>query len=66
MDGSNATYLHTNWEAVTELLSKCGFANFRRLTGATDTDFDLDVVESDTWGVEKFGSGDLRIACQKI
>jgi len=66
MDSSNATYLHTNWEAVTELLSKCGFANFRRLTGATDTDFDLDVVESDTWGVEKFGSGDLRIACQKI
>lgn len=66
MDGSNATYLHTNWDAVTELLSKCGFTNFRRLTGATDTDFDLDVVESDPWGVEKFGSGDLRVICQKV
>jgi ubiquinone/menaquinone biosynthesis C-methylase UbiE len=66
MDSSNATYIHTNWDAVTELLSKCGFTNFRRLTGATDTDFDLDVVDSDKWGVEKFGSGDLRLICQKV
>jgi len=66
MDGSNATYLHTNWKAVTELLSSFGFSNFKRLTGATETDFDLDVVNSVPHGVEKFGCGDLRIACQKL
>ena len=66
MDSLNATYLHTTWEKVTELLSSCGFHNFKRLTGATSTDFDEDVVSKDPYGKEKFGGGDLRIACQKL
>jgi len=66
MDSLNATYLHTTWEKVTELLASCGFHNFKRLTGATSTDFDEDVVNKDPYGKEKFGGGDLRIACQKL
>ena len=37
----------TTWEKVTELLSSCGFHNFKRLTGATSTDFDEDVMKKD-------------------
>ena len=66
MDSSNATYIHTDWDEVTNMLKNAGFGNFKRLTGATSTDFDHDTIESDKWGKEKFGSGDLRIVCQKI
>ena len=65
MDGSSATYLHADYEEVTDMLSNAGFHNFRRLTGATSTDFDLDVVESVPFGTEKFGSGDIRVLSQK-
>jgi ubiquinone/menaquinone biosynthesis C-methylase UbiE len=64
MDGSSATYLHTSYDEVTNMLSELGFHNFRRLTGATSTDFDLDVVESVPYGSEKFGTGDIRVICQ--
>ena len=64
MDGSSATYLHTSYDEVTDMLSELGFHNFRRLTGATSTDFDLDVVESVPYGSEKFGTGDIRVIAQ--
>jgi len=66
MDSSSATYLHSTWEEVKTQLTKCGFGNFKRLTGATSTDFDAEVIEKDPYGVEKVGAGDLRIACQLI
>lgn len=66
MDALSATYLHTTWEEVTSLLANCGFGNFRRITGGTATDFDHDVLESDPYGTEKFGSGDMRIICQRL
>ena len=65
MDSSSATYLHADYEQVTSMLSNAGFHNFRRLTGATSTDFDLDIVESVPFGPEKFGSGDIRVLAQK-
>lgn len=66
MDGLSATYAHTSWDEITKRLSSFGYGNFRRLSGGTDTDFDLDVIESDPYGKEKFGEGDLRILCQLI
>jgi ubiquinone/menaquinone biosynthesis C-methylase UbiE len=65
IDGSNATYIHSTLEEMTSILSDCGFENFKRLSGCTKTDFDSDVVEEDPFGEEKFGTGDLRILCQK-
>ena len=66
MDGLSATYLHSTWAEVTEMLSRCGFGNFVRLTGGTDKDFDLDKIEADPYGKEKFGEGDLRLLCQLL
>jgi len=66
MDGLSATYAHTSWKKITEKLSSFGFGNFRRLTGGFDTDFDLDRIEADPYGKEKFGSGDLRVLCQLV
>mgnify|MGYP001260924449 CR=1 FL=1 len=65
-DGLNATYTATTWEAITARLAAAGFGNFRRLTGGFDTDFDLDRIESDPYGREKFGAGDLRILAQLV
>ncbi|MBP9864910.1 MAG: class I SAM-dependent methyltransferase [Candidatus Omnitrophica bacterium] len=66
MDGLSATYAHTSWDKATQKLSRYGFGNFKRLTGGFDTDFDLDRIQSDAYGKEKFGEGDLRILCQLI
>lgn len=66
MDGMNAVYRHTSWKKATAQLAEAGFGNFRRLTGGFDTDFDLDVIEKDPYGREKFGEGDLRILAQRI
>ncbi|MCF6330703.1 MAG: class I SAM-dependent methyltransferase [Sulfurimonas sp.] len=66
MDGMSATYRHTSWDEITTRLSKFGFGNFKRLSGGTDTDFDLDVIEKDPYGREKFGEGDLRVLCQLL
>ncbi|KWT87096.1 class I SAM-dependent methyltransferase [Candidatus Magnetominusculus xianensis] len=63
-DGLSATYAHTSWDKITSVLSKHGFADFKRLTGGFDTDFDLDKIQSDPYGKEKFGEGDLRILCR--
>ncbi len=64
-DGLNAVYRHTSWDEITTRLSELGFESFQRLIGGFDTDLDLDIIESDRWGKEKFGGGDLRILCQK-
>jgi len=66
MDGLSATYRHTSWDKATKQLASCGFGNFKRLTGGFSTDFDLDRIEADPYGREKFGEGDLRILCQLI
>ena len=66
MDGLSATYAHTSWDKITKKLSSFGFGNFKRLTGGFNTDCDLDRIELDPYGKEKFGEGDLRILCQLI
>lgn len=66
MDGLSATYCHSTWEETIGLLSRCGFGNFRRLTGGCATDFDMDRIQADPYGREKFGEGDLRILCQLL
>ena len=66
MDALSATYKHSTLEETTSMLEKYGFSNFKRLTGGESTDFDLDVVESDPYGEEKFGCGDLRLLCQLV
>ena len=64
MDSLNATYIHSSYQEVIALLSSRGFTNFRRLSGGAVTDFDPYKVESDRYGKEKFGEGDIRIFCQ--
>ena len=66
MDGLQATYTHTSWDEITGRLASLGFGNFRRLTGGTATDMDLDVIAADPYGRAKFGEGDLRILAQRI
>ena len=66
MDGMNATYRHTSWAEITSRLQGMGFGNFKRLTGGFDTDFDLDVINADPYGREKFGEGDLRVLAQLV
>ncbi|HWQ48422.1 MAG TPA: class I SAM-dependent methyltransferase, partial [Methanosarcina sp.] len=63
-DGLSATYSKTNWQEITTRLADNGFGNFKRLTGGFSTDFDQDRIDSDPFGKEKFGEGDLRILCQ--
>ena len=64
-DGLNAVYKHNTLESLTSQLSGIGFKFIRRLVGGYDTDFDHDVIDSDCYGLEKFGSGDIRIIVQK-
>jgi SAM-dependent methyltransferase len=64
-DGLNAVYRHTGYEEFLERLEGYGFTNARRLVGGYATDFDHDVLEADPYGVEKFGSGDIRVLVQK-
>jgi 2-polyprenyl-3-methyl-5-hydroxy-6-metoxy-1,4-benzoquinol methylase len=66
LDGMKATYRHTSWKEITTRLSTFGLGNFKRLTGGFETDFDLDVIEKDPYGKEKFGEGDLRILAQLL
>jgi len=66
MDGLSATYLHSKFEDVIRMLSAQGFGEFKRVTGGTETDFDHNVVDSDPYGEEKFGQGDIRIHCRLL
>ena len=65
-DGLNAVYKHMSLEDLTSRLGRIGFKFVRRLVGGYDTDFDHDVIEKDYYGIEKFGSGDIRILVQKV
>lgn len=64
-DGFEAVYNCTTWEEITSRLRDLGFADFRRPVGDFPIDFDHDVIAADGYGVEKFGSGDLRLLARK-
>jgi ubiquinone/menaquinone biosynthesis C-methylase UbiE len=63
-DGLNAKYRHTTFSKLKAKLKKIGFFNFKQLNGGMKTDFDKPFYR-DKYFSEKFGSGDLRILCQK-
>lgn len=63
-DGLNAEYRHTTFSKLKKNLKKIGFFNFKQLNGGMKTDFDKPFYR-DKYFSEKFGSGDLRILCQK-
>jgi SAM-dependent methyltransferase len=65
-DGLNAVYRHTTYEDLLTRLEGYGFGNVRRLVGGFPTDFDHDAIDADRFGVEKFGSGDVRVLAQKL
>lgn len=64
-DNMNAEYRHTNYNELISFLKKIGFKNFKQLNGGFSTDFDKPYTK-DKYFDKKFGSGDLRILCQKI
>lgn len=63
-DNFNAKYRHTTFNKITNQLKKIGFKKFIQLNGGFKTDFDKPFYK-DQYFTEKFGSGDLRILCQK-
>ena len=63
-DYTNAKYQHYDLKKYTNYLSRIGFTNFIQLNGGTNTDFDKPFL-NDKYFDLKFGSGDLRILCQK-
>jgi ubiquinone/menaquinone biosynthesis C-methylase UbiE len=63
-DGMNAEYRHTTFKKIKKTLGKIGFENFKQLNGGFYTDIDKPFYK-DKFFDEKFGSGDLRILCQK-
>lgn len=65
-DGLHAIYRRTTWDELTQHLERAGFGNFRRLTGGFDTDGDLEAIQKDPYGREKFGEGDLRVLAQLL
>jgi len=64
-DGMKATYKHSSYDEVIEMLKNKGFGNFKRMIGGFNTDMDGDILKS-PYAKEKFGEGDLRILCQLI
>jgi ubiquinone/menaquinone biosynthesis C-methylase UbiE len=63
-DNMNAIYRHTTYKKIKLFLEKLGFKNFRQLNGGFSTDIDKPFC-NDKYFQKKFGSGDLRILCQK-
>ena len=63
-DGLNAKYRHTTVNEIKKRLKKIGFKNFRQLNGGLSTDFDKPFYK-DKYFKYKFGSGDIRLICQK-
>lgn len=64
-DAFNAHYKHSTYKEITNKLKKLNFHNFRQMKGGVKTDFDKPFFK-DKFFKEKFGSGDLRIVCQKL
>jgi ubiquinone/menaquinone biosynthesis C-methylase UbiE len=67
-DKLSATYLYSNVEETISMLENCGFGNFRRLVTPDNdnTSCDINRVEEDPYGREKFGTGELRYYCELI
>ena len=63
-DNTNSKYEHYDYKTYIKFLKKLGFHNFTQLNGGMDTDFDKP-FRKDKYFELKFGSGDLRILCQK-
>tara|TARA_B110000977_G_scaffold201862_1_gene299480 strand:- start:12685 stop:13749 length:1065 start_codon:yes stop_codon:yes gene_type:complete len=63
-DNTNAKYEHYDLKTFIKYLEKLGFTNFVQLNGGTKTDFDKPFFKDKYFDL-KFGSGDLRILCQK-
>ncbi len=63
-DNLTAKYRHHTFKSITQKLKKCGFKNFKQLKGGYTTDFDKPFTKI-KYFKERFGSGDLRILCQK-
>ena len=63
-DMFGAEYRHTTVKEITKKLKKIGFKNFVQLNGGFKTDLDKPFVR-DKFFNAKFGSGDIRLLCQK-
>ena len=63
-DNMNAKYQHYDLKSYVNYLEKIGFTNFTQLNGGLSTDFDKPFIKDKFFNL-KFGSGDLRILCQK-
>ena len=63
-DDVNAKYQHYDLKTYKRYLRGLGFTNFTQLNGGTNTDFDKPFLKDKYFNL-KFGSGDLRILCQK-
>tara|TARA_A100001015_G_scaffold319876_1_gene444259 strand:+ start:4188 stop:5234 length:1047 start_codon:yes stop_codon:yes gene_type:complete len=63
-DGFTAKYRHSTYEKMCRFLKSIGFENFKQLNGGCETDFDKPFYKI-KYFKERFGSGDLRILCQK-
>jgi len=65
MDGYYATYIYNRWDDLVTLLEKIGFKDIKRMAGASPTDFNLNKIQADPYGEEKFGEGELRLIAFK-
>jgi ubiquinone/menaquinone biosynthesis C-methylase UbiE len=65
MDGYYATYIYSRWDDLVTLLGKIGFKDIKRMGGTSPTDFNLNKIQSDPYGVEKFGEGEIRLIAFK-
>jgi ubiquinone/menaquinone biosynthesis C-methylase UbiE len=65
IDGFYATYKYTRWDELSAMLEKIGFKNIKRLTGTNPTDFNLNKINADPYGAEKFGEGEIRLIAFK-
>lgn len=63
-DNTNAKYQHYDLKTFIKYLKRLGFYNFVQMNGGTKTDFDKPFLKDKYFDL-KFGSGDLRILCQK-
>ena len=63
-DNTNAKYQHYDLKTYIRYLETLGFTNFTQLNGGESTDFDKPFIKDKYFDL-KFGSGDLRILCQK-
>jgi len=64
-DALTATYLNTEPKELVKMLQVAGFGEIRRLKSAPGdpTSWDINIVENDPYGEEKYGTGELRYFC---